>query len=144
MSKGCTVALIVAGVIVVLLIIVVAVGYFFFGDLVKAGTSQVMSQAKVQVAKDLPEGVDTVQFNALSDAFVERFTNDNDISAETYGPIFQSIQGVMADEKITAAEVTQMQEAMVALYPDLKTLLPASDGDEVMPADSVAIMEDSL
>lgn len=143
MSKGCTVALIVAGVIVVLLLIAIAVVYFFWGDLVKTGTTQVIGQAKTLVAKDLPEGVDTAQFNALSDAFVERFTNDPDMSAEKYGPMIQQIQGIIADDQVTASEVTDMQEAMVKLYPELGSLLgPAAT--ESMPADSAAMMEDSL
>jgi hypothetical protein len=144
MSKGCTVALIVAGVIVVLLIIAIAVVYFFWGDLVKTGTTQVMTQAKTLVAKDMPEGVDTTQFNALSDAFVERFTNDPEMTADKYGPIIQQFQGIIADDQVTSAEVTQMQDAMVTVYPDLSALLGPTGATDDMPVDSMTIMEDSL
>ena len=144
MSKGCTVALIVTGVIVVLLIIAVAVVYFFWGDLVKSGTNQVITQAKTLVAQDLPEGVDTVQFNALSDAFVERFSDDKELSADQYGPLIQQFQGIISDDKVTADEAAQMQEAMVSLYPDLEALLAAPESGDDMSADSAAILEDSM
>ena len=144
MSKGCTVALIVAGVVVVLLIIVGVAGYFFWGDLVKTGTTQVIGQAKTYVAENPPEGVDTAQFNALADAFVERFNADENLSADKYGPIIQSIQGTIDDKQVTADEVAKIQEDMVNLYPDLKSMLPMSDSTDMMPPDSVAVMEDSM
>ena len=144
MSKGCTVALIVAGVIVVLLIIVGVAGYFFWGDLVKTGTTQVIGQAKTFVAENPPEGVDTTQFNALADAFVERFNADDSLSADKYGPIIQSIQRTIDDKQVTADEVKEIQQAMVELYPELESMVPMSDSvDEMMP-DSAAVMEDSI
>lgn len=128
MSKGCTVALIVAGVILVLIIALAVTCYFYWGDVVKSSTTALVGEVKSVLAANPPEGVDTTQFDALADAFVERFDPGN-MKAEDYAPVVAQLSEVLRDKQLTADEVSRLSESMVALYPDLDRFRPSSTAE---------------
>lgn len=135
MSKGCTVALIVVGVILVLVIALAVTCYFYWGDAVKMSANALVGEAKTVLAQDPPEGVDTVQFNALADAFVERFDPEN-LRPDEYGPMLSQFGEAIKDKRLTADEVQQMSDAMVLLYPDLQRY--------VAPVEEIPLESDML
>jgi hypothetical protein len=122
MSKGCLVGLIVAGALIVLGIIAVVIIYMYKDDIVKFGVRTVAVSVKSEVAAAPPEGVDTVQFNALVDQFVLKLDSE-DRAAEEYAS-FATLGGeIMQDKKIDAEEVAEIEQAMVTMYPELVDLL---------------------
>lgn len=141
MSKGCTVALIVAGVILVLIIVAAIIFYVYWGDVVKTGVVTTVNETKSLIAENPPEGVDTTQYNALADAFVERFNPDS-IKAEAYGPVILQFSKAIEDKHLTGDEVRQLGEAMIGLYPDLQRFAPQPP-DESMEPDTTGTMTDS-
>ncbi len=136
LSKGCLVALIIAGVLLVIIIIAGVTCWYYKDDLARMATGTAIDGIKTTVAENPPEGVDTVQFNALTDAFMVKL-NEGQLDYEKYGVFMQAIQGVVGDEEITAEEADRLCDAMIDYFPDLADMVPSEE-----PPDTVQV-EDS-
>jgi len=138
MSKGCLVGLIVAGVILVIIIIAGITCYVYKDDLAKMGVVTIINGFKTEMATNPIEGVDTVQFNAMADAFVTKF-NEEEIDYEKYAAFFQQIQLMMEDKEIDAEETDELKRLMANYYPDLEEYLPAPEmPDTLFPEEEEA------
>jgi flagellar basal body-associated protein FliL len=140
MSKGCLIGLIVAAVIVVIIIIAGITCYLYKDDLAKMGVVTVINGFKTEMANDPVEGVDTVQFNALTDAFITKF-NEEKIDYEKYADFFQQIQVMMTDKKLDAEEVVKLEQLMVNYYPDLEGYLPEPEVPDSLLPEETAVPE---
>jgi len=124
MSKGCLVALIIAGALVVVAIILMVTCYIYKDDLAKMAAGTLVNGLKAELAKSAYPDVDTVQFNSMADAFAERLDEEKPLNFENYSVFMGTLQAVMGDKKFGADEVTVVQEAFVLYYPELEKLLP--------------------
>ena len=140
MSKGCLIGLIVAGVILVIIIIAGITCYVYKDDLAKMGVVTVINGFKTELATNPVEGVDTVQFNAMADAFITKF-NEEEIDYEKYASFFQQIQVMMEDSDIGAEEVEEMEMLMADYYPELEEYLPAPEMPDTLFPEEEATTE---
>ena len=124
MSKGCLVALIIAGAIAVVVIILMVTCYIYKDDLAKMAAGTLVNGLKSELAKYAYPDVDTVQFNALADDFMERLEEQEPLDFQTYGVFMGTLQSVMSDNKFASDEVAHVQEAFVQYFPELKESLP--------------------
>jgi hypothetical protein len=138
MSKGCMIGLIVGGAILVIVIVGLGTCWYYKDDLAKMGAATVVEGFKTELGDHQYEDVDTVQFNAMADAFLERLDQQEPLEWEPYGAFMQSIQNVMADQQFTADEVPGVIDAFVQYFPDLEAMRPTAEEPEP------AIEEDSL
>jgi len=137
MSKGCLIGLIVAGVILVIIIIAGITCYVYKDDLAKMGVVTIINGFKTELAANPVEGVDSTQFNAMTDAFVTKF-NEEEIDYEKYTAFFQQIQVMMGDKEISAEKVEKLKRLMADYYPVLEKYLPAPEmPDTLFPEDTV-------
>ncbi|MBD3403808.1 hypothetical protein GF420_13010 [candidate division GN15 bacterium] len=141
MSKGCMVALIVAGVILVLVIIGAITCYVYWDDAVKTSMSAVVDKAKSTVAEYPPNGVDTTSFNALADTFVERF-EPGELDAQEYGPLMTQLTQALDDDRLTPEEIESLREEMIRLYPELDRFQPVTTETDTME-DTTGAMPDT-
>ena len=123
MSKGCLIGLIVAGALVVIIIIGGITCWVYKDDLAKMGVVTIVNRVKTQISENPVEGVDTVQFNAVTDAFLDKF-NESELDLEKYSTLIQQFQGFMSNKEISADDVETMQELMIDYYPDLEEMVP--------------------
>ena len=138
MSKGCLIGLIVVGVLVVVLAILLALGWFYKDDLVKMGGATLVNGLKTELAIHDYENVDTVQFNAIADAFLQAQNQDTQFNLEAYTFFMQSLQGVMADKVYDEDEVPVIIDAFIEYYPELEELRPITvEEEETTEIDSV-------
>ena len=119
LSKGCLVALIIAGVLLVIIIIAGITCYIYKDDVMKMGMVTIINGFKTELVNNPVEGVDTAQFNMISDAFIAKF-NESKIDYENYGPFIQSLQAMMSDKKVEADEVAHLKNMMLDYYPELE------------------------
>jgi hypothetical protein len=138
MSKGCMVALIIVGALVVVAIILMVTCYIYKDDLAKMGANTLVSGLKVELAKHEYPDIDTVQFNTLADAFVERLDEEKPLDFQTYSVFMGTLQTVMGDNKFGADEVAVVQEAFVLYYPELEELLPEVNKEPEVEFDSAS------
>ena len=138
MSKGCLIGLIVAAAILLLIIIGLVTCWVYKEDLAKMGATTLVTGLKTELANNQFEDVDTVQFNVIADAFLEKLEQEEQLDLQTYGIFMQSLQGVMADKIFDAEEVPAVVNAFVLYYPELEELRPIFEEAEP-PAE-----EDSL
>ncbi|MEW5796803.1 MAG: hypothetical protein AB1772_10655 [Candidatus Zixiibacteriota bacterium] len=141
MSKGCLVALIIALAIVVLVIAIVVLIYIFKDDLAKVGANAAAAEAKRVLAENPPEGIDTAQFNALADAFLDKLAHDEETRFEVLGLFVQEVTKSTGDKQLDRQEVNAAAVAMIVAYPDLDTFWPPRQQLETEPP---AATEDSL
>lgn len=133
MSKGCMVGLIIAGVIVVLLIAVVIIGYSYKDNIAKFGVVAIVNQVKSQLATEPLEGVDTLQFNAVADGFLERFADDT-VHAVGLQELMPALQAASSSDH-TPEDISRIVEAMIQYYPDLADVYQSTE----LPADSSVV-----
>jgi hypothetical protein len=138
MSKGCLVALIIAGSLLVVVIILMVTCYIYKDDLAKMAANTLVNGLKVELAKYEYPDVDTVQFNSLADAFVDRLEEEKPLNFQTYSEFMGTLQTVMGDKKFAADEVEVVQEAFVQYYPELKELLPKVNQEPKAGIDSAS------
>lgn len=136
MSKGCMVALIVAGAILVLIIASVVVCYVYMDDLAKTTMKNYVPRVKTLIAEQPPVGLDTAQFNTLADTFLARFDADS-LNAQQYGHVVMQFTEALKDEHVTGIEADSIRTAILMLYPDLAELTPPAV-DDMMDVDSTA------
>ena len=136
MSKGCLVGLIIGGAVIVILVVGTLTCWYYKDDLVKMGVSKSVYDVKNAVAANPPETIDTAQFNALADAFLEKFDADDSLELEKYGAFIQSLQLAHSDS-LTAEIVAQVSAAMIEYYPELADLYRIeTQADSLMMPDS--------
>ncbi len=143
LSKGCTIALIVGGVIFVLvvaLIILVIVKKDEFASW--AYSKAVISEKRLITEADLP-GIDTVEVNRIADEFLAKVDTARYTQVELM-PFVKFVQDGGMDEKVDSAEVAAFLNAMVESFPDLEQY-KNSDGTDDMTeqTDSPAVSEQS-
>lgn len=139
MSKGCLVGLIVGLALIVIVIIIAVLGWIYWPDLIKTGVATTVNEVKVLLADDVPEGVDTVSFNALADAYVEKVNEQEELDAERLALIVQQLSQFADDKKINSDEVEACVEAFIDAYPELEELwTPAAMEEEAAPEDSLS------
>lgn len=138
MSKGCLISLIVVAALLVIIVIAAVTCWFYKDDLAKMAATTAVDGLKTHVAQDPEMGIDTAQFNALADAFVERLEQDEKLEFEKYSLFLQSMQGIMSDKELNPEEAEAAIDAMIRYYPELEELRPAAEEEE--PSD----IEDTL
>lgn len=143
MSKGCMVGLIIAGVIVLLLIAVVIIGYSYRENIAKFGVVTIVNQVKTQLATQPVDGVDTVQYNAVADGFLERFADDT-VRAEGIQELMPALQAASSSDH-TPEDISRIIEAMIQYYPDLadvyQSMELSADSSSVPSGDSAVSSE---
>ncbi|MEW6049629.1 MAG: hypothetical protein AB1644_00980 [Candidatus Zixiibacteriota bacterium] len=130
MSKGCLVALIVAGVLLLLIIIAAITCYVKRDDLAKFGATTVISAFKTELRQHPVEGIDTTMFFSLTDSFTQRLQFEP-LDYTRYSQFMNTVQAVMADKKLDSAEIGDLEDAMLDYFPELDTL----GGGTVAPAE---------
>jgi hypothetical protein len=124
MSKGCLIALIVVGVLLLLVIIAGIVCYLKKDELVKYGTTALVTSIKTDLNENPVAGIDTVRVNAITDAFIEKL-NESEVDYTKYGRFGQTLQSFQFDEVIDSMEAEQFVRAMIEYFPELEQLVPA-------------------
>lgn len=141
MSKGCLISLIVGGFLLVAVIVMIALFVFYLDDMTKWLTSLTVEKSKAALVENPPEGVDTVFYNAVADAFTERLGADDSLRHEEAVFVLQTAQKVIGDDVLDSAEAEDMIDAMITYYPDLESLRPNStlETDQFIDEDSLSI-----
>ncbi len=123
MSKGCLVALIVAGVLIVLVVASFFVCMSKKDDIMKFGVATLLTSSKQIVVESNVEGIDTVYYNAVIDNFNKRLYADT-IGIESMAEVFSNIQVTVQDKKMDIKEIESILEALIAKYPDIVSDIP--------------------
>jgi hypothetical protein len=123
MSKGCMIGLIIGIIIIVIVIIGGVLCYTYKDDLAKASVGMLVGSVKTHLVETPVEGVDTVQFNAVADAFVVK-VEEKEFDPVKYQGFAMAVQSAMQQEPVTADDVDQIVEAMTDYFPELKELIP--------------------
>lgn len=132
------IALIVGGVLLLLVIIAGITCYLKKDELVKYGTTAMVTSIKTDLNENPVAGVDTVRVNAIADAFIEKF-NEAEIDYTRYGALSGKLQEFMSDEEIDSSEAEQFMQAMIEYFPELEQLLPAVEiEDSIYMEDTVS------
>ncbi|UCC43880.1 MAG: hypothetical protein JSU65_12290 [Candidatus Zixiibacteriota bacterium] len=136
MSKGCMISLIIVSVLVLIVIILGITCWVYKEDLAKMAGITAVESVKTMVAENPPEGIDTTQFNAVTDAFIGKINADS-LSMERYAEFMQAVQPMMSDQEISAEEAEWWMSTIVEYFPDLAGLYqPVEVPDTTVPADS--------
>lgn len=137
MSKGCLILLIVGSAIVILAILGALTCWYFKDDLAKMGSSTLVNGLKTELGTSDFEDVDTVQFNAMADAFMAKMNAEDPLDWDRYALFMGAIQNVMEDKSFGADEVPIIEDAFIMYYPDLEIMLPAPPEEPVFEEDSL-------
>jgi len=138
MSKGCLIGLIVGGILVVIIAIGLTTCWIYKDDLVKMGGATLVNGLKAELATNEYESVDTVQFNAIADAFLQAQDQDTLFDLEGYMLFMQSLQGVMSNKVFDEDEIPVIIDAFIEYYPELEELRPITvEEEETTEIDSV-------
>lgn len=129
MSKGCLIGLIVVGVLLILIIAISITCYVKREDLAKFGVVTVVTGMKQMVAKEPPQGIDTVQFDAVSDAFVSKL-KESKLNTEKFAAFMKEIQTIASDKKVDSSEAVQFINAVYDYFPELKDSIPGGQATE--------------
>lgn len=130
MSKGCIVALIIVAVLIVIIIIGGLTCWYYKDDLAKMAAATAVNGIKQTLAEGQVADVDTTQFNAMADAFLDRLDQDEQLNYERYGVFMQSLQQVVSREELKAEDVQTVYDAIVMYYPELEELLPTVEEEQ--------------
>lgn len=121
MSKGCTITLIIVGVIALLIAIG---GWWAWSNkdkLVEAGVSKVLDATATEIKKDMPDGYDDASVDQVMADF-KAAVKEKKISAATIQPLAQYFQNAMADEVLDKEEgakiLGMMLDAMGQAVPE--------------------------
>ncbi len=137
LSKGCTVALIIGGVVVVLIIAVVIMIMVKGKDVAKWAFVQAVDNEKNVIMLNQIPGIDTAAVNSVADGFKERIQ-----SPEFQFDQIMSFQGFAqqyaTDARADSSEAARFVEAMIECYPDLAdSYLPNTAIDSAAATDTV-------
>ena len=138
MSKGCLIGLIVGGILVVIIAIGLTTCWIYKDDLVKMGGATLVNGLKAELVTHEYESIDTVQFNAIADAFLQAQDQDIQFNIEGYMLFMQSLQGVMSNKVFDEDEIPVIIDAFIEYYPELEELRPITvEEEETTKIDSV-------
>lgn len=121
LSKGCTVALIIGGVVVVLIAIVIIVLVVKGKDVAKWAFVQAIENEKVLIMQSQIPGIDTVAVNSVADGFKQKLESP-DFEFQEVTSFQGFVQQYAADNKVDSLEAASFVEAMVECYPELESL----------------------
>lgn len=118
LSKGCTIALIVGGIILVLIAALIIL-FLAKGDDVAAWihSKAVISEMRLIAEADLP-GIDTVEVNRVAGEFLAKIDTARYSQGELM-PFLVFVRQEGIDEKVDSAEAVAFVNAMVESFPDL-------------------------
>ena len=128
MSKGCLVAIIVAGVLLVLVVASFFVCMSKKDDIVKFGVTTLLTSSKQIVVESNIEGIDTAYYNMVIDNFNVRLQADT-INLEEIANIFTNIQTTVQGGKMELSDAESILEALITKYPDI---VPISEATEMI------------
>jgi hypothetical protein len=143
-SKILMITLIVIGIIlwvVIILFVIIAgiVCYVKKDEVVKYGTTTLVTSVKTKMNENPTAGIDTTRVNAIADAFIRKF-NETEIDYDKYGRFGQEIQGFQSDEYIDSADAELFMQALIEYFPELQELIPEVEiEDTTYQEDSVSI-----
>ncbi len=140
MSKGCLIALIVVGVLLLLVIIAGITCYLKKDELVKYGTTTMVTGIKTKLNDNPVAGIDTVRVNAVADAFIEKF-NEAEIDYTRYGALSGELQEFVADDEIDSMDAERFVQAMIEYFPELEELVPAVEIEDSTYMEDTASIE---
>lgn len=132
MSKGCTITLIIVGIVAVLIAIGGWLAWSNKDKIVEAGINKVLDTTATEIKKNMPDGFDESSVDQVIADF-KAAVKAKTVSVDAIQPLAQYFQVAMADETLDKEEgaklLTMMQEAMGQT--------PAEPYD--MPIDSTAM-----
>ncbi len=145
MSKGCLVAIIVAGALLVLCVLIVVFAIVYKKDVVSYGTSMTLNSTKKMLAENNEDNIDTVYYNKLVDDFNVVLYNDTitlDEVADSLrfieiSKVFSFAQTLVADKKIDSSEVVQLAEILYTKYPEIAPVIEQIDINDSTQTDSL-------
>ncbi len=135
MSKGCIIGIAVASVVILAILIG---GYWIWSNketILKQSAIYTINAVKNGLVEKPVDGVDTEQFSAVADAFVERLDKEEALDPEKIQTLALSIQGAAQNMEEPSAEIiNDLMRGMIVYYPDLAEQFP----DIVIPDDSIS------
>ena len=143
LSKGCTIALIVGGVILVLIVALIILVIVKKDDFATwAYSKAVINEKRLIAESDLP-GIDTVEVNRIADEFLASVDTARYTQVELM-PFVEFVQHGGMDEKVDSAEAVAFVNAMIESFPDLDQFRNISGLDGTTEqTDSSAVYEQS-
>jgi len=118
LSKGCTVALIIGGVVAVLIIAVVIMIMVKGKDVAKWAFVQAIDNEKNVIMQSQIPGIDTAAVNSVADGFKERIESP-DFQFDQVMSFQGFVQQYATDARADSSEAAQFVEAMIECYPGL-------------------------
>ena len=115
MSKGCMIALIVAGVIAVIVIALGIVCYIYQDQLVEWGMEKSLEMISAEMKANLPDGITEDGIDETINRF-KQMIKDKKIETTEIQALPVKIQKVMEDKKLDTTEVRE-------IYEDLKVIV---------------------
>ena len=138
LSKGCTIALIVGGVIFVLVVALVILVIAKNNEVMTWVYSKPVISEKRLIAESGLSGIDTVEVNRIADEFVAKLDTARYTLAELR-PFFEFVQQHGIDAKVDSAEAVAFLKAIVESFPDLEQYRTSESMDNMTDrADSSA------
>ena len=141
LSKGCTIGLIILGIIFLLIIIALVVIWMNKDKIVEAGMNYMSGAMTQEISKNMPDG--------YTPEMVRQITTDLQagIKARTVGPaaiqeIAMAFQTAMADKTIDSTEgrrILEMMQKALGREPGM-----TGDSTVIVPPDSARLAPDSL
>jgi hypothetical protein len=121
LSKGCTIALIVGGIILVAVVALIITLFVKGKDVAKWAYVQAVESEKALIMNSNLSGIDTVAVNKVADGFKAKvesadFEFDQVLSFQSF------VQQYVTDAKVDSTEAAQFVNAMIECYPDLSDL----------------------
>ncbi len=118
LSKGCTVALIIGGVVVVLIIAVVIMVMVKGKDVAKWAFVQAVDNEKNVIMMNQIPGIDTAAVNSVADGFKEKIQSP-DFQFDQIMSFQGFVQEYATDTRADSSEAARFVEMMIECYPDL-------------------------
>ena len=143
LSKGCTIALIVGGVILVLIVALIILVIVKKDDFATwAYGKAVINEKRLIAESDLP-GIDTVEVNRIADEFLAKVDTARYTQVELM-PFVEFVQDGGMDESVDSAEAVAFVNAMIESFPDLEQYRNKGGSDDISEqSDSSAASEQS-
>ncbi len=137
LSKGCTIGLIIVGVIVLLLIIGGIFLWIYKDKILEAGIDYLIDNTETEIVTNLPEGYTEADVNRIMGDLKAAIKN-KEVGSEDIQALAQTFQVAMADKTIDQEEgaeiLTLIQEAL-----GQDAIIP-----EEIPDDSLEVVPDSI
>ena len=119
LSKGCTIALIVGGVIFVLVVALIILVIVKKDDFAAWTYNKTVINEKRLIAESGLPGIDSVEVNRVADEFMAKVDTARYAAVELL-PFLEFMRQQATDEKMDSAEAVAFLNAMVESFPDLE------------------------